>query len=160
MKRTAIENPDPEDVAELRKALREKPGAWRAAGDMLDLAQENVIDELSNDIPLLEESTRQGKQELQEELSEPTDGPLEELLIQEVILCWLHHSHTVRRLQNSTMGERHAHTEGRYWEDRVAASQRRYIRAIKSLSRVRKLNLSVKVNVAQQINVGDTKPKE
>ena len=152
MQRTATENPDPDDVKALRKALREEPGTWRAAGDMLDHAQDQVIKSMAGGYAVIEESAQRGKEELSEELCEPTDGPLEKLMIQEVILCWLHHSHTVRRMQNVTMKGTHTSEEGTYWEKRVAASQRRYIRAMKSLARVRKLNVSVQINVAQQVN--------
>jgi hypothetical protein len=152
LRKTATKNPDPDDVAELRKALREEPGTWRAAGDMLDHAQDQVIQSMASGYAVIEESTRRGKEELREELSEPTDGPLEQLMIQEVILCWLHHSHTVRRMQSVTMEGTYTTKDGTYWEKRVAASQRRYIRAMKSLARVRKLNVSVQINVAQQFN--------
>jgi len=152
MRKTTTKNPDPDDVAKLRKALREEPGTWRAAGDMLDHAQDQVIQSMAGGYAVIEESALRGKEELRKELSEPTDGPLEQLMIQEVILCWLHHSHTVRRMQSVTMEGTHTSEEGTYWEKRVAASQRRYIRAMKSLARVRKLNVSVQINVAQQIN--------
>lgn len=152
MQKTAQENPEPEDVKALRKALQEEPGTWRAAGDMLDHAQDQIIQSMASGLVVIEESTRRGTEELQNDLSEPTDGPLEKLLIQEVILCWLHHSHTVHRMQRITMQGSHSLSEGNYWEKRVAASQRRYIRAMKSLARVRKLNVSVQINVAQQVN--------
>ena len=45
--------------------------------------------------------------------------------------------------------------QGEYWEKRLTAAQRRYLRAIETLTNVRKMNLpAIQVNIGEnQVNV-------
>jgi hypothetical protein len=43
--------------------------------------------------------------------------------------------------------------QGEYWEKKLSANQRRYLRAVETLARIRKLNITVQVNVADKMIV-------
>lgn len=81
-----------------------------------------------------------------------TAATLERLLIDEVVMTWLH----LRKIQYSyhkTTAGQHRFKEGRYWESRLSAAQRRHLRAVESLARVRKMQ-PLQINIAQQqVNV-------
>ena len=80
--------------------------------------------------------------------------PLERLLIEHVALCWLR-VQCVEQRYAQIMAKSITLEQGRYWESRLSASQRRYLRATETLARVRKLRLPpVQVNIGEkQVNV-------
>lgn len=85
---------------------------------------------------------------LRAELTGPTSTPLERLLVDRVVACWLHLHHLETKagaLQMSTDYQRC-----------LNASQKRYLAAIKTLALVRRLAVPlVQVNIAKkQVNVG------
>lgn len=69
----------------------------------------------------------------------------EKMLIHEIVLTWLHLKWCEYQLARVTGRQLE------FWDGRTSAAQRRHLRAIESLARVRKLNLSlVQVNIGQQ----------
>jgi hypothetical protein len=87
-----------------------------------------------------------------------TSPPLEQLLIQQVALCWLNLNLVEYRHVN-IMKQSISLTLGTYWDKRLSMAQKRFIRACESLARVRRLarRVPLQVNIAapggQQINV-------
>lgn len=153
--RTDKEKPTAADRAELDRILLEDPSVWRVAGDVMQLAGDKLIQDIGrNSSYAITQSLKTGKTQLQKELTRPGDGELERLLIQQVILAWLklayteyHHEHFLTN-GNTTI------KVADFWERRLSAAQRRYLRACETLARVRRLNLpAVQVNIgAQQVN--------
>jgi len=83
---------------------------------------------------------------------------MERLLIEQVVLCWLRMFVTEQRYTNIVEGAKLTMREADFWERRLSAVQRRYLRACETLARVRKLVRStVQVNIAaeggKQLNV-------
>ena len=161
-----IEDPSKEDVKALRKALHNNPKLWRIVGDLAEQAVFNLIGEIKSS-PALKESLKTGWKEMQKELGGENPNPLEKLLVQQVVMSWL-------RLQlveyhfTEVMNQSITLNLGRYWESRLSAAQRRHLRAIETLARVRRLlskTPAVQVNIAaeggKQVNVaGDVKLSE
>lgn len=156
--KTDIADPKKQDLKALRKALRNNPELWRLVGDLAEIAFLNLIKGFEA-TAALKESLKIGWQEMQIELGGENPNPLEKLLIQQVVMSWLRlqlaeYYYTVKMNQSISL------TSGRYWEGRLSAAQRRHLRAIETLARVRRLlskTPAFQVNIAaqggQQVNV-------
>ena len=77
-------------------------------------------------------------------------------LLGNVLNSWLRLRWLEYRYQRVTSGEYYM-PEAEHWEKRLSAAQRRYLRAVETLARVRKMNINLQVNIAtqggQQVNV-------
>ena len=140
------------DLATLRGIIRQRPGQMSKALDLCDMAFNETVGLVnSNNGVLLSELVKDRRDTLQAELGYAQALPAEKLLIAEVVLCWLRHYLAELRYTDSTANKGRTMEQGEYWERRVAATQRRYLRAIETLARVGKLLRSVTV----QVNIGD-----
>lgn len=74
---------------------------------------------------------------------------LEQMLIEHIVVCFVRLQVIEWRNLQHTQGQ-HSMTEGAYWEKALSAAQRRYLRACETLARVRRLNVKIQVNVANQ----------
>ncbi len=157
IRKTDKEKPTADDRAELDRLLRATPAVWTVAGDVMTFTAHAMIDHMGNSYAL-RASLKTGWEQLQRDLARPSDGALERLLIQQIVLAWLklaytehHHRHFL-----ATGG---TFKEGDFWERRLSAAQRRYLRAVETLARVRRLQLpAVQVNIAeQQVNQVNTR---
>ena len=80
---------------------------------------------------------------------------LERLLIEQVILTWLHY-YRVQHGYRQTVGKQLLIVQEDRWERKLNAAQRRHLRAVETLARVRKLSGRgpIQINIAeQQVNV-------
>ena len=159
LKRTNKKKADEKDVRALRKALKDTPDLWRVAGDMAKLAMTNLVDGATANV-VTKESLHVGVDALKSELGHSHAPPLERLLIEQVVMCWLrlnlleYQYTTIRDSQTMTIDQAH------FLEKRLNYAQRRYLRACETLARVRKLvrrTPALQVNIAaeggQQVNV-------
>jgi hypothetical protein len=154
--RTNKENPSKEDVKALRSALARSPDAWRKAGD---LAVQNELTMLS-EIQATKgarEMIKAALNAMRRDLGYAKAPMLEQMLIEAVLLAWL-------RLNLWEYELTGLHAEGMsfekaaFWEKRISAAQRRYLRACETLARVRKITRStLQINIAepgsQQVNI-------
>lgn len=152
------QHPAPADLRALRDMLAGHPELWRVAGDLACAAARNLLRNL-NAGPLITESLKRGWTAMRDELGYQLAPPLERLLIEQVVLCWLHlylvdMEYTRATRQPVTL------THADHWERRLSAAQRRYLRACETLARIRKLARStpaLQVNIAahggQQVNL-------
>lgn len=145
--------PTKEDRAELSRVLREYPAVWRIAGDLAEQANQIMIADM-NAPQSMKMSLKTGLSAMAAELTQPGDGELEKLIIRQIVGCWLRLSYVEYTLGRNTVEGNFTIPQGAYWEKRVSSAQRRYLRAIESLARVRRLRLpAVQVNIgAQQVN--------
>ena len=82
-------------------------------------------------------------------------SPLERALIEHVVLCWLRLYVTENRYEQR-MKENLSLTQADYWERKLSTHQTRYLRAVETLARIRKLGIHVQINVARQQIVAGT----
>ena len=145
--------PTKEDRAELSRVLREYPAVWRIAGDLAEQANQIMIADM-NAPQSMKMSLKTGLSAMTAELTQPGDGELEKLIIRQIVGCWLRLSYVEYTYNRNTVSGSMNMRQGEYWERRLSAAQRRYLRAIESLARVRRLKLpAVQVNIgAQQVN--------
>jgi hypothetical protein len=144
------------DVTALRRIMRDKPNQLSRAADLCAVAFEDAIRLADGDNALFAELVRDRREVLRGELGYEQALPAEKLLVDEVALCWLRHYQAELIYTHSAADKNRTMEQGGYWEKRVAATQRRYLRAIETLARVGKLlrSVTLQVNIAnKQVNV-------
>ncbi len=153
-------NPKSDDVAEFRKELERMPELWRMLGDMALQAEHQLIDSI--DVPnSSREAMRVGLDHIKRDLGYASSPPLEKMLIEQVGLCWLRLSILELKHVHHTTGSIGI-PQADYWDRTLSAAQRRCLRAIETLARVRRLLRpnAVQVNIgAQQVNVANLAQK-
>ena len=147
---TNTPKPSAEAKRELQTVLAKYPNAWREAGDLGKRARQVLMQSIIADMAEnVRASIESGLERQAEELRQPSDGPLEELLIDQILTCWLDENLT-RAGYASVMAGSHSFAVGDYWQRKLTMTQQRYLRAIESLAKVRRLmRFTLQVNIAQ-----------
>lgn len=140
----------PEDGRRLLALLHEHP---RALGFTLDLPGAAI------DLALRQFKTSEAYRALMQErldlLRESLSGAeasrIERLLIDQVVICYLRMNMTEQAYDNGMAGGC-TFDAGSYWERKLSTVQRRYLRSIETLARVRKLMgiPMVQINIAAE----------
>lgn len=137
----------------LRKMLEDPATVDQLGGDLARQAALSLINAAAGENLAFKEALTRKLKLLREELAGPDPTPLERLLVERIIACWLQlYSADIRLAQNEanmTMKQVEHH------EERRDRAHRRYLSAIKTLASVRKLALPVlQVNIAKkQVNM-------
>lgn len=82
-------------------------------------------------------------------LGRDTAPAFERPLIDHIVTCWVRLQLVERDHASNTAGA-HNRDSGLYWDRRLSEAQRRYLRALGLLAKLRHLGLAVQVNVANQ----------
>ena len=130
-------NPDPGQLGHLRRLLAEHPDLWQVTADLAYEAALHLIDKLDSSHGV-KEALKQGWQALKNDLGYAQAPTLEQLLIDQVILSWLQLNLTQCHYTDITSQVQPLSTLN-YWEKRLSAAQRRYLRACQALVQTRKL---------------------
>lgn len=142
-------SPRPEVLAFARAALNKYPRMWHLIGDLSIQARYKIIKNYSAG-PIVEDAMQKGFHQTRNDLGYDGASPMEQMLIDQVALCWLQ-MYAVQWFYEGTMQSSVTLRLGEYWEKRLTATQKRYLRAIETLAKVRKMGPSVlMLNVAQQ----------
>jgi hypothetical protein len=154
------EHPSPKDIRALSVLLsgNRKLELWRDVMSAGHLAELMVIKNAGATAGL-KECWKHRLQGLKKDLGYDGAPMLEQLLIQQAALCWLK-LNLVELSYSGTMKQSITLTLGIYWEKRLSAAQRRFMRACETLARVRRLSRNtpaLQFNIAtsggQQVNV-------
>jgi hypothetical protein len=156
-KRCMKKNPAKEDLRELRKGLEKNPRLYVVVMDMGEAIRAQLIQKAMDQkaaqlsIEAQTESMRRG-------LGFEQSPVLEQMLIENIIICWLRLQWTEYQLSGFMGMGSTGMSEVAYWERRLSKAQQRFLRASNSFARVRKLTRStVQINIAsdggQQVNV-------
>lgn len=153
LNKTDKEKPTKEAQAELKQLLADVPDVWVIAGDVMGNTARKLISDL-NATYAVRASLEVGWRQMQVDMAHPGDGALEKMLVQQVALCWLKLAYTERHHEHYLTTGSTTVTQADFWERRLSAAQRRYLRACETLARVRRLQLpAVQVNIAEkQVN--------
>lgn len=155
-KRTNKEKPHPDDVLALRRILADNPSLWQELGDLTAHALKRVA-QFATPQAIGHESILLTAAELRRSLTLPTDTPIEGLLIEQCLTASLLHSIIQMRYINAQ--ERGLDPrEMTAWENQLSGSQRRLLRALESLVRLRNLSQPLmQINIAKtQTNIATT----
>jgi hypothetical protein len=130
------EEGDQAALPELRVALDANPWCWERYGDLGRQAQAAWLELLAGSNLMLHESTRRKAEQLRSELGGHEPSPLERLLVERVVSCWL---------QSSYADIAYAQLKGNGPAQHTAAlrrqnsAQHRYLQAVRALATVRRL---------------------
>jgi len=152
VKETDHENPKPTDVVALRKALQQDRALWQQASDLNHLAHEILMGKFP---PAIREAVYLRLEALQEELGYAESPAIERLLIEQIGTCWLNF-HVTQLFYDVVTGQITSMKGVEQWEQRLTAAQRRYLKAIETLTHVRRQLRpnAVQLNIGtQQLNV-------
>jgi hypothetical protein len=131
------EDATPEAVQEFRNLIAADPDDWEESRDPLKREINRLIS-LCSRSPAIEEVRLLGVRQLRDKLVSETDGPLEHVLIDNLIMCWLRLGETEKQY-SSQLKKGLPLPVADYWENRLTAAQKRLAKACETLARVRKL---------------------
>jgi hypothetical protein len=149
-----VESGDTTALHALREVLKESVVVDILGGDLAKRVQQGLIARFKSKgnlpNPLLRESVTRKLELLRGELAGPKPAPLERLLVERVVTCWLH-LHSLELLYASQ--DHLILTQMTWWERCLDRAQKRYLSSIKTLVLVRKLALPVlaPVNAARRL---------
>jgi hypothetical protein len=132
----------------LRAYMDRTPDLWVQRGDLARVMQQTLIGLVASTNLIVHESIARKCAALTQELAGPTPTPLERLLVERVVLCWLHlHYAEGLRLQQKEV----TFQQEEFHQRRIGKMQTRYLSAIRTLAQVRRLGVTtVQVNIGQQ----------
>jgi hypothetical protein len=130
------EEGDESVLPELRAALDMNGWAWRDYGNLGRQSEAAWLQLIAGKNLMLLESTQRTVTQLRAELAGPEPSPLERLLVERVVACWLqvHYSDAAyAQLKGATPAQHTAALR------RQNSAQQRFVLAVKALATVRKL---------------------
>ena len=151
------DDPSSEDMDAFRVVLRENEN-WKISGDLVTQVEDKIIESLAGENVIARESYKEAVRQIRLDLDSPHALTLEKLLIDQVVMTWLHYNKTMyhydRRLQSGEL----LITQAELLEKRLNGAHRRYHRALSALARFRKTPIpkSVQLNISDnQVNISD-----
>jgi hypothetical protein len=133
----------------LRAYMDLAPGYWEKLGDLAHMTRIGLIHQAAGEKNLmLQETITRKCAALTQELAGPTPSPVERLLVERIVLCWLHlHCAEATYVTLKDLSLRQAE----FHQARISKAQARYLSAIRTLAHVRRLGVpAVQVNIGQQ----------
>ena len=134
------------------KEMLKVPGIVEHCGNLAAHVEETLVRNLAGQDLAVREGLRRKLESLRAELGGPAPSPLERLLVERIVACWLHLHHLEANYASKNSMPLELAT---YYQRSLSAAHKRYLAAIKALAVVRKLALPVlQVNIARkQVNV-------
>lgn len=154
VKKVDRENAKPADVEKLRQLLRNGPAAGVDYQAQVTSSTYQAVIASMQHTALEGIAIERTCEKKKAALGYAEASQMERMLIDAVVLAWLRYTQVERAAANNWSGS-HSLTVGTYWDKRLSAAQRRYLRAIETLARVRRTALPMlQVNIAekQQVN--------
>lgn len=136
-KRADKPDANPEDVEALVRLVRQHPHLMRKTAD-LAAASVNVAIQGANATPAVREVLRCSVDQVKASLGYERAVPVERLLVEQVALCYLR-MNLAEQSYEGVMSQEHSLKLGAYWEKKLSSAQRRYLQAVETFARVRKL---------------------
>lgn len=136
----------------LRKLLESPAAVEKLGGNLASRAQNALVASICGKRLLDAEALLRKLELLREELGGPSPTPLERLVVERIVACWLQ----LHQLELSYGAKASMPIElANYYQKSIDRAQKRYLAAIKALAYVRRLARPVvQVNVARkQVNV-------
>lgn len=134
-RKTEPGRPRQEDVQALTKMVKETPELWRAMGDLVAIAMRAAL----NGFPAVARvSIQEGVERMKREYGFDESPSMERMQIDFVIISWIQLQKTVVSYEGS-LGTELPIPRAALWEHRMSGATARYLKAIETLSRIRKL---------------------
>jgi hypothetical protein len=123
-------------LPELAKVLDDQPSIWQTCGDLAAQAQASWINLAAGSDLLMAESLRRKQEAMRAELAGSDASPLEKLLVDRVVACWLQVNYADAL---SAQAKGTSLVQDAALQKRQNLAQARYLAAVKALAQVRKL---------------------
>jgi len=150
--------PAKKDLDELREWINKHPELWRVVFDTAWLLEDNFINNMVEGKASII-AIKKNMEEIRKGFDYCGSTILEQMLIDNIIISWLGVQYANTQLI-TRMGRDERIVILEFWERRVSAAQRRYLRACESLTRIRRLmsldpriQINIAANGGQQVNV-------
>jgi hypothetical protein len=146
------ERGDETALVSVRELLAEPELVEALGGNLARRAEDALLAVYCGNSPLTREAITRKLQDLRAELGGPNPSPVERLLAERAVGCWLHLHHLeITRAGKASMELSLA----LYYQKAIDRAHKRYLSALKALVEVRKLAAPVlQVNIARkQVNV-------
>jgi len=141
----------------LKEMMKDPSYVDAFGGDLARRSQQTLVEKFCGKNLLVKESIARKMEALRAELGGPSPAPLERLLAERAVACWLHlhHLEMIYAQKESMSLEL-----GTYYQRCIDRAHKRYLSALKTLAVVRKLAIPVlQVNIARkQVNVAGACP--
>ena len=141
-----------ESTLPVLRDLLNHPANVESFGNIAQHAEYSLIRKLVGKDVATREGIRRKMDIMRAELAGSSPIPLERLLVERIVLCWLH----VYHLECMYAGKENMTFDlGNYYQRNIDRAHKRYLSAIKTLAVIRKLALPVlQVNIAnKQVNL-------
>jgi hypothetical protein len=135
IKRTDKENPKDEDLAEMKRQLDENIQYFKL-NNISEQVFEKAI-EICSTSALMREIHRRQISEKRKSLGFETASPIEQILIDQVLVCWFRLCH-LEMIHARHQATSHTFASGNYWDKKLSSAQRRMLKACETLSKVQK----------------------
>lgn len=127
----------------LRQILNEHPEIWQKAGNLAAHAEEVWLRLVADGNALAKESIRKEADRMRQELLGTAPTPIERLLVDQIVTCFLQVKHAELSAGAGSGGSIH---QAHFKDQRLERVQRRYLAAMKTLSQIWGLPLTVATN--------------
>ena len=143
-----------EVLPQLLELLDSAPDAVAKIGNLAWATELALLDLTAGENLWLRECQQRTLQAMRERFAGPNPSSLEEILAERIVQCWRH----LNLLEGSLAQSRgYSSTEGEHRQRCIDRAHRRFLSAIKALAQVRRLGITLQVNVAtdggKQVNV-------
>lgn len=135
IKRTDKENPNDEDLAEMKRHLDENFQLIKL-NEMSGRVFEKAI-EVFTTSALMREIYRRQINEKRSSLGFETASPIEQILIDQVVICWFRNCN-IEMIHARHQATSHTFASGNYWDKKLSSAQRRMLKACETLTKVQK----------------------
>jgi hypothetical protein len=147
------DKPNQESLTEFRLILQKYRGLSAFLGDPVKYARETIL-KCYGEKQSVKLAVESEMDNLAGELASCGSSPLERLLIEHVVMCWLLYYETQSRSVTASQSSEQTMKQALFWESKLDAAQRRFLKASDQLSRTRKMLAPMQVNVGvNQVNV-------
>ncbi len=140
-----------EALSKVREIFKEAPRLAQIFADLAGEVERSVIKRMTGDSPVVREALPVKLKAMREELAGPDSSPLERLLAERIVACWLQFQYAdIIYAQN--LGSMNM-VQSDYHQRRLDRLHKRYLSSVKTLAQIRKIGPAVQVNIAEkQIN--------
>jgi hypothetical protein len=150
--RDAIERAQDGDETALpiiREHLRGRPDAYWQLVNYARVVQNAQIEAYTGEGLYVREVMHEVVRRLRKDLEGENPSPLESLLVDRIISCYLH-VNFAENAYTESVGPGARLEVAEYMQKRLDRANKRYIAAIKALAQVRKMGPAIQINIAQQ----------
>lgn len=149
----------PHEISRMRDYLARFPDLAQQLGDLSGFSLQNIASHAAADL-LTRESIQSTARELKQRLARPGDTLLEQFAIDQCVHAHMLHYTIELRYVNAHSTNLTA-AQSLYWEKRLDTSQKRLLRALDNLARLRRFALPpIQINIAEsRPNISTTPPR-